>query len=83
VPSVAGGPTAPIDCDRPPSSGEVAADEAWALSRKIVRLHETRLARGVRSWSKDARVEAAAARARRGRTRPLVFTYRVRIGVTA
>jgi SAM-dependent methyltransferase len=168
-----GGVFAAIDCDWPPSSGDVEADQAWAESRKIVRVYEKRLALGlrgddlrapvslddpeldahtvgdthtnrtlalgVRSWSKDGHlgrmvdsgvyrwchevalhrvdlsdaarfvgllrsqgdyqtlrleglddellgathVERVASRVWQGGLRPLVFTYRVRIGVVA
>lgn len=171
-----GGVFAAIDCDWPPSSGDVAADRAWAESRTVIRLYEERLAAGltgealrapvdphdpadprlavhtvsdthanrrtadgVRSWSKDAhlarmrdsrrfawchevalhrveesdaarfvgllrsqgdhqtlsraglddellgvtRLERAAAGAFGGGVRPLLFTWRARVGVTA
>lgn len=43
-----GGVFAALDCDWPPSSGDVGADRAWADSRKVIRLYEERLAAGMR-----------------------------------
>jgi SAM-dependent methyltransferase len=42
-----GGVFAALDCDWPPTSGDVAADRAWAESRTRIRLHEERLAAGL------------------------------------
>ena len=52
-----GGVFAAIDCDWPPTSGDVDADEAWAESRKTVRMYETRLALGVRGEALRAPVD--------------------------
>ena len=54
-----GGVFAAIDCDWPPSSGDVEADRAWAECRKAVRLYEKRLGLGLEGAALHAPVDLA------------------------
>ena len=56
-----GGVFAAIDCDWPPSSGDVDADEAWDACRKTARILEERLARGLEGRALRAPVDPAEA----------------------